>query len=76
MTPLADLVRTSRNVAGTPARLAKVRALAEQLRAFDPAEIEIGHVVSVRRHAAGPLRHRLCRAARGGGGRRGCASRR
>jgi len=42
MTLLADLVDTSRTVSATRARLAKVRALAESLRAFAPDEIEIG----------------------------------
>ncbi|MGH8172534.1 MAG: hypothetical protein ACREPX_05265, partial [Rhodanobacteraceae bacterium] len=42
MTLLADLVATSRNVGATAARLAKVRALAAQLAAFEPNEIEIG----------------------------------
>lgn len=42
MTLLAELVKTSDTVAETPARLAKVRALAERLRALDPDEIAIG----------------------------------
>jgi len=42
MTLLADLVDTSQTVSATRARLAKVRALAERLRAFAPDEIEIG----------------------------------
>ncbi len=42
MTLLAELVETSGNVAETPARLAKVRALAERLRALAPDEIAIG----------------------------------
>jgi DNA ligase-1 len=42
MTLLSDLVQTSKAVGDTSARLAKVRALAERLRAFDAGEIEIG----------------------------------
>jgi DNA ligase-1 len=42
MTRLRDLVQTSRAVGETPARLAKVRALADRLRALDADEIEIG----------------------------------
>jgi DNA ligase-1 len=42
MTLLADLVDTSEAVAATPARLAKVRALAGRLRALDADEIAIG----------------------------------
>ena len=42
MTRLADLVETSRRVGATRSRLAKVRELAELLRALDPAEIRIG----------------------------------
>ena len=41
MTRLADLVATSQQVAGTPARLAKVAALAELLRRLAQDEIEI-----------------------------------
>ena len=40
MTLLAALVATSREIATTPSRLAKVRALAAFLRALEPAEIE------------------------------------
>jgi DNA ligase-1 len=42
MTRLADLVETSATVAGTSARLAKVRALAERLAALDAGEIATG----------------------------------
>lgn len=42
MTLLAELVETSDRVAETPARLAKVRALAERLRALEGDEIAIG----------------------------------
>lgn len=41
MTLLADLVATSERVGATPARLAKVGALAELLRRLAPAEIEM-----------------------------------
>ena len=41
MTLLATLVSTSQRVGATSARLAKVRELAEALRALDPSEIEI-----------------------------------
>jgi DNA ligase-1 len=41
MTLLSDLVQTSAAVGTTPARLAKVRALATQLRALDANEIAI-----------------------------------
>jgi DNA ligase 1 len=41
MTLLATLVSTSQRVAATPARLAKIRELAELLAALDPQEIEI-----------------------------------
>jgi len=41
MTRLADLVETSDTVAETAARLAKVRALAERLRALDADEIAV-----------------------------------
>ncbi|MGQ0835379.1 MAG: ATP-dependent DNA ligase [Gammaproteobacteria bacterium] len=42
MTLLARLVDTSQRVSATSARLAKVRELAACLRAFEPAEIDIG----------------------------------
>jgi len=42
MPSLADLVETSRRVAATRARLAKVSELAERLRALPPGELEIG----------------------------------
>jgi DNA ligase-1 len=42
MTRLAALVETSDTVAETPARLAKVRALAERLRTLDADELAIG----------------------------------
>ena len=42
MTLLSDLVQTSETVGDTSSRRAKVRALAERLRAFDAGEIEIG----------------------------------
>ncbi len=42
MTLLASLVETSQRVGATSARLAKVRELADRLRAFEPEEIEIG----------------------------------
>src|SRR5690242_21536832 len=41
MTRLADLVETSDTVAETAARLAKVRALAERLRALEADEIAV-----------------------------------
>ena len=41
MTPFATLVGTSQRVGATPARLAKIRALAELLAALEPQEIEI-----------------------------------
>ena len=42
MTLLADLVGTSRRVAGTPSRNAKIAELAACLRKLTPAEIEVG----------------------------------
>jgi len=42
MTLFATLVGTSQRVGATPARLAKVRELAELLAALEPEEIEIG----------------------------------
>ena len=42
MTLFFDLVETSRTVGDTPARLAKLRALAKQLRALEAGEIETG----------------------------------
>jgi DNA ligase 1 len=42
VTSLAALVETSRRVAGTSGRLAKIRALAELLGSLDAEEIEIG----------------------------------
>jgi DNA ligase 1 len=42
MTLLASLVETSRKVTETPARTAKMRALATQLRALDSDEVELG----------------------------------
>src|SRR5262245_1526754 len=42
MTLLARLVEASERIAATPARLAKVRELAECLRALSPEEIEPG----------------------------------
>jgi DNA ligase-1 len=42
MTLFADLVATSQTVGATSARLAKVRALAAQLAALEPDEIDIG----------------------------------
>ena len=41
MTLLADVVRTSAQVASTSSRLAKTAALAERLRSLEPDEIEI-----------------------------------
>ncbi|HEY5897752.1 MAG TPA: ATP-dependent DNA ligase [Burkholderiales bacterium] len=41
MTLLAELVRASERVAGTPSRLAKVRELADFLKRLDPQEVEI-----------------------------------
>ena len=41
MTLLAEVVRASAAVAATSSRLAKIRLIAECLRALDPAEIEI-----------------------------------
>jgi DNA ligase-1 len=41
MTRLAELVRTSSQVAGTSSRLAKVRAIADFLKDLDPGEIAI-----------------------------------
>ena len=41
MTLLADVVRTSAQVASTSSRLAKTAALAERLRSLEPGEIEI-----------------------------------
>ena len=38
---LAELVRTSERVAGTPSRLAKIRELADFLKRVDPTEVEI-----------------------------------
>jgi DNA ligase 1 len=42
VTLLATIVETSRKVTATPARLGKIRELAECLRTLEPAEIEIG----------------------------------
>ena len=42
MTLLSSLVETSKRVAATSARSAKVQSLAEALRALDPLELEIG----------------------------------
>jgi len=42
MTLLAALVETSKRVAATAARTAKVKALAECLRSLDPDELELG----------------------------------
>src|SRR5271170_8058458 len=42
MTLLADLVGTSRRVADTPSRNAKIAELAACLRKLTPAEIEVG----------------------------------
>src|SRR5688500_8221898 len=42
MTLLASLVATSKLVAATSARLAKVKALVEVLRSLDPEELEVG----------------------------------
>jgi DNA ligase 1 len=42
VTLLADVVRTSAQVASTSGRLAKIAALAERLRSLEPDEIEIG----------------------------------
>lgn len=41
MTPLAAVVRASAGVAATPSRLAKIKTIAEYLRALAPDEIEI-----------------------------------
>ena len=41
MTLLADVVRTSTEVASTSSRLAKVRSLAECMKHLDPGEVEI-----------------------------------
>ena len=41
MTLLADVVRTSDEVARTSSRLAKVAALAECMKRLDPEEVEI-----------------------------------
>ena len=41
MTRLAELVRVSNQVAGTPSRLGKIRELADFLKPLEPAEIEI-----------------------------------
>ena len=41
MTRLAEVVRASAAVAATPSRLAKIRVIADCLRALEPAEIEI-----------------------------------
>jgi DNA ligase-1 len=41
VTLLAEVVRTSTQVAGTASRLAKIRLIAGCLRALDPAEVEI-----------------------------------
>ena len=41
MTPLAEVVRASAAVAATPSRLAKIRVLADVLRALEPDEVEI-----------------------------------
>ena len=42
MTLLADLVATSQRVGATSGRLAKVRELADLLRALQPNEVETG----------------------------------
>src|SRR5689334_8453318 len=42
MTLLASLVATSRQVAATSARLAKVRLLSDFLRSLDRSELELG----------------------------------
>jgi DNA ligase-1 len=41
VTQLAEVVRASAAVAATPSRLAKIRVIADCLRALEPAEIEI-----------------------------------
>jgi len=41
VTPLAEVVRTSAQVAGDPGRLAKTRLIAECLRRLEPDEVEI-----------------------------------
>ena len=41
MTLLADVVRTSTQVSGTPSRLAKMRELADCLGRLEPVEIRI-----------------------------------
>ena len=41
MTLLAEVVRASAAVAATPSRLAKIRLIAECLRALGPGEVEI-----------------------------------
>ncbi len=41
MTLLAEVVRTSAAVAATPSRLAKIKTIADCLRALEPAEVEI-----------------------------------
>jgi DNA ligase 1 len=73
MTRLADLVATSRRVAGTSGRLAKVAALADLLRRLAPEEIEIAvaYLSGETRQGKLGLGYSALRDARGGGEPRG-----
>ncbi|HTO47903.1 MAG TPA: ATP-dependent DNA ligase [Burkholderiales bacterium] len=73
MTRLAEVVATSRRVAGTSGRLAKVAALAELLRRLSPEEIEIAvaYLSGETRQGKLGLGYSALRDARGGGESRG-----
>jgi DNA ligase-1 len=66
MTLLADLVGTSRRVAGTPSRNAKIAELAACLRKLTPAEIEVGvaYLSGEPRQGRSGIGYRLLRDAR------------
>ena len=59
VTLLAHLVSVSERVAATPARLSKVRELADFLRSLPPDEIEHRRSLFIGRDSAGTDRHRL-----------------
>jgi len=73
VTRLADLVATSREVAGTAGRLAKVAALAGLLRRLSPDEIEIAvaYLSGETRQGKLGLGYAALRDARDGAGSRG-----
>jgi DNA ligase 1 len=67
MTLLAELVETSRRVAGTPSRNAKIAALAQFLRTLEPGEIAPGvsYLSGETRQGRSGIGHALLRDARG-----------